>query len=156
MLIQILFELIPFLKLFHNVVKSRIQARWSGPYNRMNFFICWSMGLWLGAHWILQSLSCYLKINLPRQQHDTTRTRNNKNPKQSRVVLWFRAALTFNSNAHRITPSHVTPRGQESTCRDDVSQRNYKRDKTTKSIYDWGACRRKFTIGHFKFVGLVS
>ena len=43
------------------------------------------------------------------------------------MISW---TLTLNSNTHRITPYHVSPRGQESKCHVDISQREYRKDKT--------------------------
>ena len=43
--------------------------------------------------------------------------------------LCFRT-LTFNSNTNRTTPHRVSPRGQESKCCVDVSQRKNRMDKT--------------------------
>ena len=44
------------------------------------------------------------------------------------MISW---TLTFNSNTHRITQYHVSPRGQESKCHVDVSQRELGRTKPT-------------------------
>ena len=59
--------------------------------------------------------------------------------------LCFRT-LTFNSNTNRTTPHRVSPRGQESKCRVDVTQRKYRMDKTnlrnmSKTMQKWTAYR---------------
>ena len=44
--------------------------------------------------------------------------------------------LTLNSNTHRITPYHFSPRGRESKCHADVSGRKYMMDKTNLGNMD--------------------
>ena len=94
---------------------------------------------------ILQCWSYYVKLNSARHQHDTERTQNRAGCSHRQLFrplwgssvwrnnqrkLWWKISAHSDFkpwprtlNTHRITPYHVSSRGQESKCQVDVSQR---------------------------------
>ena len=95
---------------------------------------------------ILQCWSYYVKLNSARHQHDTERTQNRAGCSHRQLFRPLRGSSVWRKNqrsgsdkkisansdfspdlelvrTHRITPYHVSSRGQESKCQVDVSQR---------------------------------